>query len=198
MVLGNMRLVAATTGVDYGLIRQWKMQEWWLDLEKEIRATQNIELDTKLSKIVEKSMSVTMDRLENGEVVLNNKTGELIRKPVAMKDAAKVATDFMTRQAVLRKEEKNTEQVSTASVSDQLKTLAMEFAKWANKKTGNAEAIDVTFKEVEEDAIPEERETELQGGIEVGTREEAESGEGSGGEELGQIGDGEGRESTQG
>lgn len=174
-----MRLVGATTGVDYALIRQWKMQPWWSDLEKEIRATQNIEMDTKLSKIVEKSMAVTMDRLENGEMVLNNKTGELVRKPVAMRDAAKVATDFMQRQQVIRKDESETTQVSQVSVTEQLKTLAMEFAKWQSKAQAKAEALDVEFKEIEgdSDAVYEEREEGLQTGsegvyLETGSEEE--------------------------
>ena len=29
LALGNLRLVSATTGVDYGLIRQWKIQPLW-------------------------------------------------------------------------------------------------------------------------------------------------------------------------
>lgn len=197
MVLGNLKLVAATTGVDYGVIRQWRIQPWWKDLELEIRATQNIELDNKLSKIVERSMAVTLDRLENGEHILNNKTGELIRKPVAMKDAAKVASDFMSRQALLRKEDRQEDQVTQVAVADQLKTLAAEFAKWATKKAQNSEAVDVEVKEVE-DAISEERETRLQEGTSMGTLEEAEPGEGSGSEELSEVRSGESGESLQG
>lgn len=195
LVLGNLKLVAATTGVDYGVIRQWRIQPWWKDLEVEIRATQNIELDNKLSKIVERSMAVTLDRLENGEHVLNNKTGELIRKPVAMKDAAKVASDFMSRQALLRKEDRQEDQVTQVAVADQLKTLAAEFAKWATKKAQNSEAVDIEVKEVE-DAISEEREETVQTGTRMGAQDPSEPSEGSSGEELSQIGDGESREST--
>lgn len=197
LVLGNLKLVAADTGVNYGLIRQWKIQPWWKDLENEIRATQNIALDNKLSKIIEKSMEATMDRLENGEIILNNKTGQLVRKPVAMKDAAKVATDFMTRQQVLRKDETDKPQVSQQSVTEQLAALAMEFAKWQIKDASKKEAIDIESKEIT-DAIPEEREEGLQEGIEMGAREEAEPSEGSSGEERGPESDGEGRESPQG
>lgn len=186
LVLGNLKLVAVDTGVDYSLVRAWKTQPWWKDLENEIRATQNIALDNKLSKIIERSMDATMDRLENGEIVLNNKTGELIRKPVAMKDAAKVATDFMTRQSIIRKDDSEKPQVSQQSVTDQLAALALEFAKWQIKDASKKEAIDVEIKEVgEEDAISEEWETGLQTGTPVGEDLEAEPSEGSGGEERG-------------
>ena len=148
LILGNLKLVAADTGVDYGLVRQWKIQPWWKDLEAEIRATQNIAMDNKLSTIIERSMEATMDRLENGELILNNKTGQLVRKPVSMKDAAKVATDFMTRQQVLRKEETDKPQVSQQSVTEQLAALAMEFAKWQKISTAKTEAVDVESKEI--------------------------------------------------
>lgn len=194
LVLGNMKLVAAACGVDYGLIRQWKIQPWWKDLENEIRATQNIALDNKLSKIVERSMEVTMDRLDNGEFILNNKTGELVRKPVAMKDAAKVATDFMTRQQVLRKEENDQPQISQQSVTEQLAALAVEFAKWQKKEKIKEEAIDIEPKEIV-DAVSEEWKEGLQEGIGVGTQEETQSSEGPGGEEFSSEYDGEGRQS---
>lgn len=150
LVLGNMKLVSVDTGVDYGVLRQWKMQPWWKDLELEIRATQNIAVDNKLSKIIERAMDVTLDRLENGEIVFNRKTGELDRVPVSLKDANKVTTDLMTKQHMLRKEETAQPQVSQQSVTEQLKTLAMEFAKWQTKETAKIEAIDVEVKDITE------------------------------------------------
>lgn len=187
-------MVAAGTGVDYGVLKQWRIAPWWKELEAEVKATRNIALDNKLSKIIERSMEATMDRLENGEVVLNNKTGELIRKPVAMKDAARVANDFLTRQQVLRKEETLTEQVTQQSVNDQLKSLAMEFAKWTSKQKG--EVIDVEVKETE-DAFHAEWKEGLQTGsspvyLETGSEEETS------GTECSPSGDDQGRESTQG
>lgn len=187
LVLGNMKLVSVSTNVDYALIRQWKLQPWWKDLENEIRATQNIAVDNKLSRIIERSMDATLDRLENGDIKVVN--GKIFRQPVSMKDAAKVTTDFLGRQQVLRKEETETAQVSQISVTEQLKTLAMEFAKWQNKETAKTEAIDVESKEIT-DAISEEWEEGLQEGTPMGEDLEAESGEGSGGEECGPEGHG--------
>jgi hypothetical protein len=189
-----MKLVSATTGVDYGLIRQWKIQPWWLELEKEIRATQNIAVDNKLSKIIERSMEATLDRIENGEIRVDRKTKSTYREPVVAQVAAKVANDFLTRQAVLRKAEENIETVSTTSVVDQLKSLAIEFAKWSGKQNQTSQIIDVEVKEVE-DAISEERETELQEGIGVGAQDSSESSEGTGCEEQSAFRDGESRES---
>jgi len=175
LVLGNMKLVAAMTGVDYGLIRQWKIQPWWMDLEREIRATQNIAVDNKLSKIIEKSMDATLDRLEHGEHLVDKKTGTVYRQPVAMKDAAKVTTDFLTRQSVLRKAEDAVEQVSTTSVVDQLKALAIEFAKWSNKQN-NVDVIDIESKEINDTTSSEDM-LEMSGN-EDGNRVQIEDSEG--------------------
>jgi transposase-like protein len=158
LVLGNMKLVSVDTGVDYGLLRQWKMQPWWKDLELEIRATQNIAVDNKLSRIIERAMDVTLDRLENGEIVFNRKTGELDRVPVSMKDANKVTTDLMTKQHALRKEESAQPQTSQQSVTEQLKTLAMEFAKWAEAKQ---KPIDVETIEIVQN-VPDEPDSSLE------------------------------------
>lgn len=156
LVLGNLKLVAADTGVDYGVIRQWRIQPWWKELEQEVRVSQNISLDTKLSKIIERSLEATMDRLENGDVILNNKTGEFVRKAVSMRDAAKVATDLMARQQILRKAEEATTTVSEATVTEQLKALAAEFAKWQTTQKAKEEAVDVDVKEVESTPETEE------------------------------------------
>jgi hypothetical protein len=194
LVLGNMKLVSVDTGVDYGLLRQWKMQPWWKDLELEIRATQNIAVDNKLSRIIERAMDLTLDRLENGEIVLNRKTGLLDRVPVSMKDANKVTTDLMTKQHALRKEESAQPQTSQQSVTEQLKTLAMEFAKWQSKTAAKAEAVDIEAREITEgdsDAVHEKWEEGLQTGAPVGEGKQAQPSEGSGGEEFSPFGNGE-------
>ena len=149
LVLGNMKLVAATTGVGYDLIREWKTQPWWKELEMEIRQTQNIEMDTKLSKIVERSMEAVADRLEHGDHFYDQKTGEIKRKPVAMRDAARVTVDLLSKRELLRGNATERRETTQVSVAEQLKMLAAEFAKWQNP---NKEiVVDVTDVEAKED-----------------------------------------------
>jgi transposase-like protein len=146
LVLGNMKMVAAMTGVSYDLIRQWKTQPWWKELETEIRQTQNIELDTKLSKIVDKSLDATLDRIENGEFFYDNKTGKVKRRPAALRDVARVAVDTMSKRELIRGNATERREVSQISVGEQLKLLAAEFAKWQHKSS--KEVIDVEVLEV--------------------------------------------------
>lgn len=187
LALGNMRLVAELTGVSYQLCRIWKMQPWWKDLIEEIKASRTMALDTKLSKLVDKSLDTIADRLENGDVVFNQKTGEVVRKEVSLKDATKVATDLLTRQAVIQKQEQDkVVQQDQVSVKEQLALLATEFAKFNRKNTGPVEDAKVIGVS---NAVYEEREEGLQEGsgalyIEAGSEEEASAAEcGAGGDD---------------
>lgn len=145
LVLGNLKMVAAMTGVSYDLVRQWKCQPWWKELEAEIRQTQNIEMDTKLSKIVERSLDAVLDRVENGDFIYDNKTGEIRRKPANLRDVARVSVDMLSKRELLRGNATERKETTQIPVAEQLKLLAAEFAKWQGKPQ---EVIDVEMVEV--------------------------------------------------
>lgn len=190
LALGNMRLVADLCNVSYGLCRIWKTQPWWKEIENEIKAAKSTHLDNKLTRIVDKSLDTIADRLENGDVIFNQKTGTIERKEVSLKDATKVATDLLTRQAVLQKQEsEHVVQQTSASIKDTLAALALEFAKFNGKNTGPIEDAVIIG---ESDAFHEKWEEGLQEGsgeiyIEAfGSEEEGDA-------ECSSSGDGEGR-----
>lgn len=151
LVLGNMALVSATTGIPHQLLRAWKGQPWWKDVENEVRATENLEMDNKLSKIVDRSLDAVLDRVENGEFVYNQKTGQIIRKPVNLKDAAKVSVDLITKRELLRGNATERKETTQISVAEQLKQLAVEFARWQPGNVIKQETIDVEVVERLED-----------------------------------------------
>lgn len=148
LVLGNMKLVEATTGVSHGMLRQWKLQPWWKEYEREIRATENIKMDSDLTKIVERSLVAVTDRLDNGEVFYDQRSGELRRKPVSMKDAAKVSVDLLTKRELLRGNATSRVEAAVIPMADQLAALAVEFARMSTGKP--AEVIDVEAKMVQD------------------------------------------------
>lgn len=179
LVLGNLKMVSATTGVQYSLVRQWKSQPWWKELEMEIRQTQNIEMDTKLSKIVDKSLDAVMDRIDNGEWIFDSKSGQIKRKPASLRDVARVSVDMLSKRELLRGNATERKETTQISVTEQLKMLAAEFAKWQRKELPSVEVLDVTDVEVKEptDAVHEEWEEGLQEGsgtlyLEAGSEEE--------------------------
>lgn len=180
LVLGNLKQTAAISGVGYEVVREWKTQPWWGEFEAEIRQSQNIQTDTKLSKIVEKSLEATLDRVENGDFIYDQKSGQIRRKPAALKDVHRVAVDMIDRRERLREGADNRNEGPKVSVEEHLKMLANQMAQWFEPKKQP-----VIIEEDIEDAIPKEREEGLQEGTSMGTCEEAGEGEGEGSEELG-------------
>ena len=144
LAVGNAPMTEAVTGVPRSTIRQWRMADWWKELETDIRTEEDSELDVKLSKIINKSLDTVMDRVENGDFLFDSKTGKFHRKPVHMKDALKVTTDLFDKRNLIRG--KPTSRVEKQNVTDSLANLAAEFAKFACSKTIEGEVV----KEIEE------------------------------------------------
>lgn len=176
LTLGNLRQVAAVVGVSYGMVKQWKLMPWWKELEAEIIASRRVTQVNKLSKIVDKSLDVIGDRLEKGDFIYNNKSGEVIRKPVNLKDATSAANALMQRSAIIEKLTRD-EVVAetTASINDQLKNLAEQFALMNSR--GKRGAVDIPFVELKpsfnetpeledvEDALYEDSEWKVSEGL---------------------------------
>lgn len=171
LVVGKLPLVEAVTGVPKATLRQWRMQPWWQELVDQIQTESDQELDTRLVKIVDKSLDVVIDRLENGEFILNSKTGQVIRSPVKMKDAHKVSVELLDKRDLIR--DRKTIKVERQATEDLLQKLALQFATFVNKKLENKTLLsgDIT------DAVYEERKEGLSEGIrqvsgETGTNQE--------------------------
>ena len=188
LALGNMRLVADLTGVSYGLIRIWKTQPWWKEMELEIRNSRKARVDDKLNKIIDKALDTIEDRLDKGDFVYDQKKGEISRKPVSLKEARGAANDLMQRQIAVEKlaqEEKHL--TNTSTIKDQLADLALQFAAFNTNRT----------VEIVADALPEERKTKLQGRIPE-VRESTRADQGSFGAQPSASGNGESREGIEG
>jgi hypothetical protein len=145
LATGNHRIASEMHGVALSTLRQWKKTQWWPELLDEVKREQREELQSRLGKIAAVTLDIMEDRLENGEFILNNKTGELIRKPVGLRDANQAMNNLMT-QATKIEELNSKEYHADETVADVLKQLAGEFAKFNKKNTKNV--VDVEFKEV--------------------------------------------------
>jgi hypothetical protein len=194
LALGSLKQAAAVVGVSHGLVKQWKSAPWWKELQDEIIASRRIASANKLSKIVDKSLNVIDDRLDNGDFVYNSKSGEVHRKPVSLRDATTAANALMQRAAIIEKLNRDEQVVeATQTIQEQLANLAKEFAKM--NKRDNSKAETIKFKE-HDDAVHEEWEEGLQdGGEEV--HFQAGSGEEEDGAECGPERDGESWQGSQ-
>lgn len=146
MILGSLKLVAGALKIPFDTLKTWKKTEWWKEIETDLRVQEDLQLSNRLKKIVERSFDVVEDRLEHGDFFLDNK-GNLKRKPVAMKDAHKVAMDMAVRRDELIDRHVQNESISTDKIEKKLGDLAAEFARIASQVTAvkPVEVTDVIF-----------------------------------------------------
>jgi transposase-like protein len=165
LLVGNLALTARVMGIPEITIRQWKTTEWWKNVVEDLKMQENMQLSAKLKNLVEASLVAVSDRLENGDFMYDQKTGQMIRKPVNIRDAHKVATDLMEKRTMLEKAAAPAQE-QTQDV-DRLEQLAEKFASFVLKKTEQAPVIvDVTDVVVKEsNALHDERPQGLQEGI---------------------------------
>lgn len=143
LVTGNLTQTAAALNIPLHTVKEWRKSKWWQEISEEIRNEGRIALSTRLKGIAAKALDVTLDRLENGDFQYDPKTGELIRKPVLMRDANRVANDLL--KAHLDLEQKPVDEEAQKQTKERLEELASTFAGFA-KKVRKIEVIDVEAK----------------------------------------------------
>lgn len=175
LLSGNLRNVSASLGIPYKTLQEWRYSNWWGEVVSDIKSEGHIQLSNKLKVIAEKALDITLDRLDNGDFFYDQKTGEVRRKPVQLKDAHAVATNLLDRS--LKLQETPMDEVEKHKVNDTLSALAAAFEQFAKKN--RKEVIDVEI----DDALYEEREERLPAGEGVGEDQEALSYQGPQGED---------------
>ena len=158
LITGNLAASAASLRIPEVTARYWKAKEWWKQLESEMRVSEQLQLSARMKRIVERSMAVVEDRLENGDWQYNPKTGQLFRKPVLMKDAHKVTMDMATKAIELDDKRVEAPELEE-STQNKFVELAEKFANLAQKAIEKppVEVTDVVYVE-NTDAVPKERE----------------------------------------
>ncbi len=132
LMLGNLALTGRILNIPEVTLRVWKTTDWWKTAVAEVKSQEKIELSAKMKKIVKASLDVVEDRLVNGDFQFDQKSGEVVRKPVNMKDAHRVAVDLQQRQEVLDK--LDGEVATEENQEAKLLKLAEKFAEMATKK----------------------------------------------------------------
>jgi hypothetical protein len=168
MVTGNLKQVAASMNIPYDTLKVWKASKWWREMALDIKTEGHLALSHRMQKIADKAMEATLDRLENGDYVHDQRTGEIVRKPVSMRDAHQAAVSFQDR--ALKLQDSPDQEASQLAVHDRLAQLADAFSKMAGK-TRKLDVIDVEPKEIcyaEEDGTGAE-ETGSEEGSDRGT-----------------------------
>lgn len=137
-------------GVPSPTIRYWMQRPWWAELKAHIRKAKNEELDAKLSKVIHTAVNELQDRVENGNIKMDPKTGELRRIPLSSSELAKDGLGIpYDKRALTRGDPTNrTASQGGSSQEETLKQLAEAFLKIAQEnqptKVIEAERVDST------------------------------------------------------
>lgn len=123
--LGNLALTASVLKIPEPTLRTWRQKDWWHEIEGELRVQENLQLSSRLKRIIENTLAVTEDRIANGDFIYDNRSGQMVRKPVSMKDAHKVTMDMLDKREVL--DNKKPVNASMEQIDDKLAKLAQKF-----------------------------------------------------------------------
>lgn len=128
LATGNLAETARITMVPIRTIEKWRASDWWKQQVNNIQSEEDQKLDAKSSKVIERALDHLMDRIENGEFIYDQKTGQVIRTPAKLRDLNTAFNTLLDKRQLLRnKPTKIVEQQQTAT---QLQNLAEQFAKF--------------------------------------------------------------------
>lgn len=133
LATGNLALTAATLGIPEVTARRWKAMPWFKQMVTDIRDQENLVLDAKLSKVVNKSVDALLDRVENGDFQFDQRIGKFVRKPISARDASNVTRDMIDRRELLQGK-KEVKPDTTRAMGERLLKLAEEFSKFSKLK----------------------------------------------------------------
>lgn len=131
-MVGRWAVVSDATGVPVDTLKKWKQADWWKDYEREIRQASRIEVTGKLQKIIHKATDVVQDRLENGDIFFDSKTGEIKRKPIGAKVASDIMTKTIDKQILLEKIQ-DAPELQEEAIMDRLKSIQDQLRKNSKK-----------------------------------------------------------------
>lgn len=134
LATGSPSMTAAITKIPLETIGWWQHQPWWKEKMAEIKQNENIQLDARLSKVLDKSLDAVLDRIENGEFMYDPRTGEIKRVPAKLRDVQKVAGDMIDKKQLLARVQRGKDSEKQQITADHLVQLAKEFAKFASGK----------------------------------------------------------------
>lgn len=106
-------------------------EQWWQDTISQVRREENDQLTAKMTTFVEKSIDAMLERIENGDSVINLKTGETYRTPVRLRDLAIPVGVLIDKRNLLRGEA--TSRSETLGQEETLRKLGDKFEQFAKK-----------------------------------------------------------------
>ncbi len=142
ILLGSLRKAAALNNVPEITAKVWKATQFWRDTEDEFRRGSKLQLSSKLSELVNKSLAVIADRLEGGDFIYQPRTGAFVRKPISAEHANKIATQLIDRTLAVEKAAKPEKQTDEG-LDARLQKLREEMIRFSKARTITGEVVSV-------------------------------------------------------
>lgn len=131
-VYGDVEQVSELTNIPQRTIREWKEEPWWVEIQKKVYCEQNENLSSRISKVLDTTITQLEERLEHGDHCIVQKTGEVIVKPVDAAVLAKMFENLSHQRRITRGEP--TSITSKVGVDDRLKHLEAAFIRFSQAK----------------------------------------------------------------
>jgi len=152
-VYGDIREVTKLTDVPEKILRQWKEEPWWFEIQKTVFVEQNERLSARISNVLDKAIDQIADRLDNGDQTYNPKTGEITRKPIEARVLASLFETLSHQRRITRGEPTNI--TAKLTVDENLKRLEEAFKRFAQATEITGEYNAIESRKVEKDCIIE-------------------------------------------
>lgn len=130
---GSATKAAKIAGVSKPTVLDWKNNsEWWPYLIAHLKEKHDEELEAKTGKVIDQALEAVQDRVVNGDVVMNYKTGEMEHKPISGKDMTIIFGTLYDKRQLMRN---NPTSISDNKSEDQrLRELMQEFIKFSQAR----------------------------------------------------------------
>ncbi len=138
---GNSKAASRESGIPASTIRHWSQNDDdFLLMCQEIKTEFGEKIKYKFAEIINESADQTLDRLQNGDVIRDSKTGELVRVPVKAKELAIIGAVAFDKLRLAENQPTNIVQHENSEehlkrLADQCKAISR-----ATRRGDNAEA----------------------------------------------------------
>ena len=145
MMGNNMTGACKAVGIAPSVGSSWKKTKVFQDILTNLQQADSIELSPKLKNIVNRSLELVQDRLENGDFFYDPRLGKIVRREISLRDAHAVLKDTVNMQENIEKASSETQTQMT--IQETLQQLAKNFEELAAKQKQKApvQVTDVLF-----------------------------------------------------
>ena len=131
---GSVRKTSQICKIPEGTVTAWKSRSpWWEDCVYKLRQTMTDELEASLTGLINRSVLILEDRLDNGDWVMEK--GKRVRKPISAREASSILATLYDKRTHVRGDP--TSRVEHKSEEATMNRLLQRFEDMAVQMKGN-------------------------------------------------------------